>query len=423
MFMDGLRILSLSTYDISGGAAKAAYRIHLGVRSLGVDSTMIVKNKRSNDETVYSLQEFLPHNFCYNAVDRITIKIKNKWQHYQWGKYPQREPYFMSDLRAISLHHALDHIEFDVLHLHWINQLFLPLSVLKKVKKPILWTLHDSWPFCGVCHYALDCNKYTTRCGACPHLHSIDTCDLSYKIWKRKQQLYKGLNLHIVTPSNWLAECARNSTLFRDIPVSVIPNCLDTNVYQPEERKQAAVLWNKDLKKKYILYGAVNATQDKIKGFEPLCEALKTMVHEYNMEDVELLVFGADKPLQQLELGMPVTYMGYISDEKKLASLYALADVMVVPSLTENLSYTIMESLACGTPVVAFSIGGNGDMIRHKVNGWLANDVYSMAEGINWLLDKKEKINGRKEIADVVQQVYSIKNVAEQYKNLYYSLC
>lgn len=421
--MDGLKILSLSTYDISGGAAKAAYRIHSGVRATGVDSTMFVKDKQSNDDSVYALNDFLPSDPLYKIADWIANKCKNKWQHYQWNKYPLRRLYYMSDLRATWLNNALKKIDYDVLHLHWINQRFFPLHILRSIKKPIVWTLHDSWPFCGVCHYFLECDGYKKHCGACPHLVSTDEHDLSWKIWRKKLEYYKGLEMHVVTPSNWLADCARESSLLGDFPVTVIPNALDTDIFKPLDRKVAAEFWHKNSDKKYLLYGAVNALRDEIKGFKQLCEALKIFVATYDRNDVELIVFGADKPIDELNIGMPVSYMGYIKDEKELAKLYSLADVMVVPSLTENLSCTIMESLACGTPVVAFSIGGNGDMLQHKVNGWLANDVCSMAEGINWLLDKKKKINGRKEIADVVRQVYSIKNVAEQYKNLYYSLC
>lgn len=421
--MDGLKILSLSTYDISGGAAKAAYRIHSGVRAMGVDSIMFVKDKQSNDDSVYALNDLLPSHPLYKMADWTANKCKNKWQHYQWNKYPHRKSYYMSDLRSTWFNNALKKIDYDVLHLHWINQRFFPLQLLHSIKKPIVWTLHDSWPFCGVCHYFLECDGYKKHCGACPHLVSTDEHDLSWKIWRKKQEYYKGLDLHVVTPSNWLAECARASSLLGNFPITVIPNALDTDIFNPVDRKVAVEFWHKNSGKKYLLYGAVNALRDEIKGFKQLCEALKIFVATYDRNDVELVVFGADKPIDELNIGMPVSYMGYIKDEKELAKLYSLADVMVVPSLTENLSCTIMESLACGTPVVAFSIGGNGDMLQHKVNGWLANDVYSMAEGINYVLSNREKLDCRHEIANVVQQMYSIKNVAEHYKNLYCSLC
>lgn len=417
------KILSLSTYDISGGAAKAAYRIHSGVRMLGVASTMLVKEKKVNDPTVYTIKDYENKIRLHVLWGNLHQKILNKYYNFRWKKYTRREQYFMSDLRSLHIETILNRFEYDVLHLHWINNCFFPLEVLRFVHRPIVWTLHDSWPFCGVCHYTLGCDNYTRQCGNCPHLHSIDASDLSYKVWKKKQQYYQDLDLHIVAPSAWMAECAQQSTLFRGLPVSVIPNCIDTNVYQRQEREQAAVYLGKDSGKKYILFGAVNAIHDKIKGFAYLCEALKYMAKQYKMDNVELLVFGADKPLQQLELVLPVSYVGFVNEEKKMVSLYGLSDVTVVPSLTENLSCVIMESLACGTPVVAFNVGGNSDMIEHKINGWLADDVYSMAEGIDWFLNNRKKEKFQQEIVDVVQKRFTIGRVAEQYKKLYSSLC
>ena len=242
-----IKILSVCTSDTSGGAARAAKRIHDGINSLnaGVTSEMFVKFKHSSDVSVHSLDEFVPNNLAFKVSDYIASKVKNKVQHYRWNKYPNRERIFMSDMRGTSLHGALQKLDFDVLHLHWLNQRFIKLEDLIGLNKPIVWTLHDSWPFCGICHYFFDCEGYKKQCGWCPFLHSDEINDLSHKVWKEKSEIYKQLNLHIVTPSKWLGECAKQSTLLGQFPVTVIPNCLDTNLFCPIPTNKFSPAWRK----------------------------------------------------------------------------------------------------------------------------------------------------------------------------------
>ena len=434
-----LRILSICTSDTSGGAARAAYRIHQGVRALGVDSQMFVKNKASNDSTVHALSDFVPNNPFYSVIDWCATKVKNKIQHYYWNQYPHRDKNFKSDLRGTRLHGALQKLDYDILHLHWINQRFLSLDDLRKVNKPIVWTLHDSWPFCGICHYFLDCKGYQYQCGNCPQLGSSNPNDLSYQVWKHKIDVFSGLNLHIVSPSRWLADCARQSSMFRDLDISVIPNCLDTDLFRPllsaeiltiAEHQQNAVVSSvlreateKRLAKPLILFGAMNAANDRIKGFASLLSALQLL--DIQGFCAHLVVFGAN--VQELPMkfkNIDVTFVGYIHDSSVLTALYNIADVTVVPSLTENLSCAIMESLSCATPVVAFNIGGNSDMIVHKYNGYLAKEQVpdDLANGIKWCLQNNiNNIIGDKARNKVLSE-FSSEIVCKKYSDLYKKL-
>ena len=421
-----LKVLSVCTSDAGGGAPRAAYRIHQGVRKLSVDSRMFVKNKDTKDANVMALDEFVPHNPIYQAFDWTRNKVKNKIQHFRWNRYPNREDVFMSDLRGTALHGALKKLDYDVLHLHWINQRFIPLKDLPK-DKPIVWTLHDSWPFCGVCHYFFDCDGYQKQCGECPFLHSGKQNDLSYKVWKRKAELYKDLDLHIVSPSRWLANCAKRSSLFGRFPVEVIPNCLDVEAFRPLGEMELSPRWRafqeKRMTKPFVLYGAVNAATDKIKGFANLLSALKILEKNGHADDFELIVFGADESELNMDVNIPIHCVGYIGNAKDLVSLYSIASMMVVPSLTENLSCAIMESLSCATPVVAFEIGGNGDMIEHKVNGYLAKekDDVDLAEGIRWCLENNSDNCLGNAGREKVLQNYTFDAVCQQYKLLYES--
>ena len=398
-----LKVLSVCT-SLGGGAGRAAYRIHQGVRNLDVDSRMLLKNGQGNGSDILTLDDFLPHNVAYKAFDWTRNKVKNKIQHFQWNRYPEREQVYLSDLRGTDLHGALKELEYDVLHLHWINQRFVSLEDLPK-DKPIVWTLHDSWPFCGVCHYFFDCDNYKKQCGCCPFLHSDKKNDLSHQVWKKKNEIYNDLNLHIVTPSCWLGDCAKQSSLLEHFPVTVIPNCLSVDAFRPLDEAEISPRWRyfqeKRLTKPFVLYGAINATKDKIKGFANLLSALRL-----------------------LDVNIPIHYVGYVNNTKELASLYNLASVTVVPSLTENLSCTIMESLSCATPVVAFSIGGNGDMIEHQANGYLAKekDDADLAKGILWCLQNNEDNRLGRAGREKVLRDYIFDAVCRQYKALYESV-
>lgn len=417
---DKIRVLSVSTSDYSGGAARAAYRIHLAVQEYGIDSRMFVKKKETEDDRVSSVSDFVPHNALYRAFDWVRNKVKNKWQHYQWGKYPRRGPYFMSDLRSTDIGGALRKIDYDILHLHWVNLRFLPLGRLPK-DKPIVWTLHDSWPFCGICHLPMDCHGYEKACGCCPSLWSNDRKDLSHQVWRKKRGYYQGLDLHIVAPSRWMAESARKSSLLGACDIRVIPNCLDTEGFCPGSREEACARLGLDPERRHILFGAMNAVEDRNKGFEELADALKRIAPRH-LEDTDLVIFGTTRLVPDRLGALTVRSLGMLRKQEDIVAAYRAADVTVVPSLSENLSCTIQESLSCGTPATAFAIGGNGDLIDHQVNGYLARekDCEDLAQGIRWCLDHAPELSpaARKKVLEN----YTPAVVGEKYAELYRSL-
>lgn len=425
--MQRIKVLSVCSSDMKGGAARAAYRIHQGIKDLGVDSRMFVKEKKSSDADVILLDEFIPDNSFYRIFDWGRNKFMNLLQRSRWNRYPERDNIYMSDLRGADLHNALRRMDYDVLHLHWINLRFIPLKALPQ-NKPIVWTLHDSWPFCGICHYFFECEEYQRQCGKCPFLHSDKAKDLSFEIWKKKAEIYKNLDLHFVSPSQWLAGCARQSSLLSQFPVIVIPNCLDTKLFRPLNEKEISPKWQElqqvSKKKPLVLFGAFNAVNDRIKGFVYLVSALKRLEQSGHTDDFELVVFGVNKSELSINVNIPIHYVGYVYNTNELVSLYNLASVTVVPSLTENLSCSIMESLSCATPVVAFNIGGNGDMIEHKVNGYLAKekDDADLAAGILWCLESNEGNRLGKAGREKVARNYTFDVVCRQYKALYESV-
>lgn len=411
-----MKVLFVNTNENYGGAARAANRIMRGVQLFGVEAQMFVKNKHTQAEDVVSVWQFVPKNAIYRALNWVAQKMKNHLNHRKWNPYKStKKDVFLSDLRSMCCHGALQKLNYDIVHLNWINQRFLDIDELKKIKKPIVWTLHDSWVFTGICHVPYECKQYETHCSTCPMLGSNKEKDLAYEVFEKKMEAYKDLNLHIVTPSKWLGDCAKNSALLRQFPVYVIPNALDTEVFHPIQRKKAHM-------KPTILYGAMHAAEDKNKGLSPLLIALQ-MLDKQGLE-AQLVVFGIET--QELPMHfehIDVKFAGYIKDNRRLAELYSEADVMVVPSYSEVFGQTASEAMACGTPVVAFRCTGIQDVVAEGC-GYLA-EPYSpedLARGICYCIENnKDNIMGKAARESAVKR-FSVDVVAKQYKQLYESL-
>ena len=409
--------LLISSSDIDGGAARAAYRLHRGLKNIGVDSQMLVQNKQSDDYTVIG---------PVSKIDKGIGKLKPTLDGLPIQLYAHRDRSTYSvQWLPDNLAAQVAQINPDVIHLHWINGGYLKIETIARFKKPIIWTLHDMWAFTGGCHITKDCMNYTNSCGACPQLHSNKEKDLSRWVWQRKAKAWQNLNLTIVTPSHWLAKCAASSSLLKNVRIEVIPNGLDTQQYKPIEKSVARSILSLPEDKQLILFGAMSATSDPNKGFNFLQSALQNLSQSGWGEQVELVVFGSSQPKNPTELGLKSHYLGRLNDDISLSLVYAAADVFIAPSVQDNLPNTVMESLACSTPCVAFNIGGMPDMIDHQQNGYLAKpfDVEDLARGIAWVLEDEERlqklgVNGREK----VEQNYTLEIQANSYMSLYNEL-
>lgn len=411
-----MKVLFVNTNENYGGASQAAMRIMRGVQKHGIDAQMFVKNRSSQAEDVISIGQFVPKIAIYRAFDRVAEKIKNQWQHYKWNPYKNsKKDVFLSDLRSMCCHGALQKLDCDIVHLHWFNQRFLDIYELKKLQKPIVWTLHDSWPFTGICHVPYECKNYENHCGACPMLGSSKENDLAYEVFEKKLTVYKDLDLHIVTPSRWLADCAKQSTLLGRFSITVIPNCLDTEVFRPLPPQKIYT-------KPVILYGAMHAAKDKNKGFAHLLMALR-MLDKQGLK-ARLVVFGIDAQELPMQFeNIEVEFVGYIRDNRRLAQLYSEADVMVVPSYSEVFGQTASEAMACGTPVVAFRCTGIQDVVEDGC-GYLAEpyNTDDLANGIRYCIENNpDNVLGKAARESAVKR-FAIDVVAKLYMELYEKL-
>ena len=414
--MNAINPLLINTFDNVGGAARAAYRLHHGLLEHGIKSRYFVSQKSSDDPTVLGPS---------TNLEKVAAKLRYQIEGLPLFIYRDRQNVIFSPAWVPwNFHNFINRTDADIIHLHWINGGFLQVETFKKIKKPIIWTLHDSWAFTGGCHMPLDCKKYETACGCCPVLKSNKTKDISYRIFLRKQRSWKDLPLTIVTPSRWLADKARSSALFNGRRIEVIPNGIDTHRYKPMEKKIARELLSLPQNKKIILFGTMNAFTDLRKGIHHLQKAILILSERYHQkEDVEIVVFGASKPAGEQPFSLKTYYMDRLYDDISLSLLYASADVFVAPSIEENLPYTIMESLSCGTPCVAFKIGGIPDLIEHKGNGYLAAplDPKDLAQGIYWVLEdekRHERLSSR--AREKVIEEFDIKLISRKYMEMYY---
>lgn len=380
-----MRIQILNAMDQQGGAAIATYRLFQALRRAGADVSMSVQAKSSDDPGVLG-----PSNRLGQALGWLRPRLDQL----ALGAYPSRAPALFSPALVPGARQGLlGPTRPDLLHASWITAGFLSPHTLARFGLPVVWTLHDMWPFTGGCHYSGACVAFEARCGACPALGSGKEKDLSRRLWLRKREAWQRLELTVIAPSRWLGDCARRSSLFRDRRVEVIPNCIDTDVYKPADQAVARNVLGLPADRPLVMLLAERAISDPRKGHDHLVAAIRILAGARTAFPVEVVIVGESRPSVPVDLGVSVHYLGKLNDDAAKVLAYSAADAVVTPSIQENLSNAVMESLACGTPVVAFDIGGMPDLIKHRVHGYLARpfEVADLAEGIAWTTESADR--------------------------------
>jgi glycosyltransferase involved in cell wall biosynthesis len=405
-----MKVIHISFSDLMGGANVAAYRIHNSQLNIGIDSELWVEKVISGDFTVKN-KGLKILNFGKLVISRLIFKLfrtENKILH-SLSLFPSL------------LVKKINNSDADIVNLHWVQNEMFSIEDIRKIKKPIVWTIHDMWAFCGAEHYTDDLRwqeGYFNR----NRPNYEKGLDLNKWVWKRKLGNWKK-PFTIVSPSTWLNECSLKSVLFNKFDNVCIPYPIDTLKWKPINKVIARNILNLPIDSPLILFGAVGGGNDPRKGFDLLCEALNFL--NSKITNVELVVFGQNKPQNELNFGFPAHYMGHLHDEISLRILYSAADVMIIPSRQDNLPNTGIESHACGTPVVAFDIGGLSDIVEHKVTGYLAKpfDTLDMAEGISWVLSDKENLSHLSENASKkANEIWNMEVIGRRYLDLYDSI-
>lgn len=312
----------------------------------------------------------------------------------------------------------------DVVNFHWLTNGLVDLFDIRRIDSPVVFTLHDVWAVTGGCHCNLGCDLWSTGCHRCPQLgRSVMGFEFAPILRQRKLSAYaKVANLSVVTPSRWLADMTSQSKTFDGRKVSVIPNCLDISLFRPGDLHLAKRQLGLSSNAFVIGFGAVEAISTSYKGYDLLVAAMGSL-RERGVQDVELVVFGADK--SDVALPYPAKFLGHIDSEIDMARIYNAMDLYVTPSRQDNFPGTVVEATACGTPVVAFDIGGMSDLVRHCVSGYLAIpfDVRDLADGIEFFLRAPDKLaSAGKAAADFTSFYCAPDYVASKYRQLYDSV-
>ena len=366
-------------------AASPAYRLHQAFIKNGLNSKIL---------SLYADTIQNSNIIVLGRKGRLKSRANNYIQSYLTKNKKSEFGVFSYPILGSNLSSKKEIQEADVIYVHWVLNGFLSIKNLKQLAdlgKPIIFVMHDMWNITGGCHHSFNCDKYMNQCENCQFFTGNKVKDIAYKGFKNKLKFYSDYqNLYFVSPSMWLFKNAQKSALTRNKSIFHIGNSLDENIFKPIDKKVAKQILNVDGGKKIIAFGAMTISSP-YKGWAYLKKALDILFNS-GYENFNILIFGSNYNSEIADaINYETKFFGFIDNEYTTSVIYNAADVFVAPSLADNLPYTVLESLSCGTPVVAFNTGGIPEMIAHKSNGYLAKykDAADLAAGIEYCIDEK----------------------------------
>lgn len=389
-----MNVLLVSTSECSGGGAIAARRLMEALNKNGVKAKLMVRDKQSDAVTVCQIGNKIP-----KFLERLSIFPRCGFS---------RSRLWQADIAnvGIDITHTREFQEADVIHLHWVCQGMLSLDEISKILssgKRVIWTLHDEWPYLGVCHYRGDCTE--TECLHCPNLCG----SLPYKLRVRKHEMFHQWHPIFVGCSQWITSQAKQSLPSEHI--EHINNCIPSALFHPTDMLRARQSLSLPQDKHLLLFCSQKVTDER-KGLAYLTEALQMLP----TDELHLVIVGKNAEKHSLPDGISATCFGSVS-EHLMPQLYNAVDAFLTPSLQDNLPNTIAEAMSCGTPCVGFNVGGIPEMINHLENGYVAHyrDAADFAAGMRFVLSHDLRSAAHSKAADA----YGETHVAQQYIKLY----
>lgn len=414
-----MKVVIINRSDCVGGAAVVSARLLDALRNVGVEASMLVM-QASATPPIQHVREYgrgWKEKF-YFLAERLQIFVRNGFS---------RKNLFKVDTAAfgydLSAHPLVK--EADIICLNWINQGAMSMRGIDKLcslGKPIVWTMHDMWNMTGVCHHALDCQRFLSNCGKCQFLSSSALKDLSTSVMHKKRVLYEAHRgkLHFVAVSHWLESVARKSSLMSDLDIRTIPNAFPIENFQYNRLPNFEGIAPD---KKVIIIGAARL-DDPIKGFPLLINTMNEIAdHRSDLaQRLHLVMFGNLRNASLAEqIRLPYTLLGTITNEQATEA-YQRADIVLSTSTFETLSGTIIEGAASGCIPVAAGQGGFADIIDNNVNGYIAKEysAQALADAIECAANSHLD---RQCLHNTIAEKFASENVAKQYKQLFLSLC
>lgn len=409
----------VNTSERKGGPSIAAHRLMEALRKSGVKAKMLVCDKQTGEQPVVTLEHTLP------------VAFKALWELFTIFRSCgfRREHLFDVALAntGVDITKLPEFVQADVIHLHWVNQGYLSIKSLQKILdsgKPVVWTMHNMWPCTGICFYARGCRLYETECHDCPYLlRGAGKRDYSQRVFEKKRKLYEGADITFVTCSEWLKQEAQKSALLKHQRVVSVPNPIHLGVFHPMNKVKARHLMRLPEEKKLLLFGS-GKRHDPRKGMEYFVEGVAQLLkqHPEARREYAVVVLGEKVDHNaRVRYGLPVYEVEYIHSEQEMMQLYCAVDLFVLPTLEDNLPNTVMEAMACGTPCVAFDVGGIPEMVDHLHNGYVARyrDTSDLANGIFWSMEPENYRTLSEMAIRKVAERYSEETISKQYIKIY----
>lgn len=384
-----MKIATLSTLD-TGGAGIGSRRRVAALRDRGVDARLYSYIVSGNSDGTVHLR-------AQNPLLRL---LSSRWQ---WMHLHRRAILAIQNLPVYSGREMFSNTTYvvsqrqlaeiarnnDVVHLHWVVGLLDYKRLAHSLgNTPVVWTLADMNPFTGGCHYSEGCELFTSACERCPLLDE-DT-RIARGIWERKHEALTQLpNLQIICPSQWIAERAVRSSMFRDREIHVIPNPFPVSKFQAVNQIEARKALGWSLDARIILFGADFISNSR-KGADLLTRAMEQLgSSDQKLASIEIAVFGNGV----LDLPFRTHQLGFIKDAQRLSLVYSAADAYLLTSREDNAPLTVSEALHCDTPVVSFAVGHVPDIVQHLKTGYVAKpgDVSDLVAGIRWVIESGPK--------------------------------
>lgn len=407
-----MNIIHLNHSDISGGASRAAYRIHNMLIKNGINSSMWVDQKKSEN------------NLVHGPTSKIMNFINSKRQHLRFplnkllnsNLYGMHSPSILPSTWVKKINKS----DADIIHLHWVQGEMLSIKEIGEIKKPIIWSFHDMWPFCGCEHYAYNLRYSEGYKDSNRSKNEFKFFDINRWRWEQKVKLFNK-PIQIISPSTWMTNCVKKSFLMKNWPIETIPHPIDISSWKPLEKGLSRKELNLPQNSKLIIFGALGGTQDIRKGFKLLELALNNYKKSIKINNADVVIFGGNKKKIYPKIDFKIHYFNEINSDTTLQKLYSAADVMIVPSKMETFGQTALEALACGTPVVAFNKTGVSDIVKHKENGFLAEfmNEKDLANGIDWILKNPDQKLLSRNSRKRVENYFSEKVIFEKFQNIY----
>lgn len=379
LFLIIMKIVHVIASDSGGGAAIAAKRHCEAMIGMGIEARLLTLTKVSHSEYLIK----------YHLGVRAFLPLLYQVLH-EWVKSILKPTGTFSIMKfGFPLYKDKVITESDVIFIHWVNNAISISGVEKilKLNKKTFWYMHDMFPITGGCHHSLGCKGYTGNCSDCPLINGKGRSLASRQLKSKIKHWKKYSNLSFVTPSKWLADCVKESTLAQGHEVKVVPNTIDTGLFKPLPF-DCKTIFGLDTNKKTILFSA-DLSGSIYKGSQYTIDCLKLL----DPDKYEGLIIGNMPKGLQEEVPIKVIATGYLMDQLSLVLAYNACDTVLISSIAENYPNVILEAMACGIPCVGFNTGGIPDLIHHKTSGYISFDKTSvdLFNGIDYIISDETR--------------------------------